>query len=100
MSVDFPRWTHAREIHAIGQTHRSAGHVRYTITDGDPLSAEVTTDYSVTIERPDAVIGHVSHGRMTCDAQDFIIEMTLEITEDGAVVLRRDWHERIPRDHV
>lgn len=100
MSVDFPRWTHAREIHAIGQTHRSAGHVRYTITDGDPLSAEVTTDYSVTIERPDAVIGHVSHGRMTCDAQDFIIEMTLEITEDGAVIFRRDWHERIPRDHL
>jgi hypothetical protein len=100
MVVDFPRWTYATAMPAIGQTHRGFGLARYRITDGDPLSARCETRYSVRIERPDAVIGHDSEGTLTCDATHFTVTMRLRITENGAEVFARDWNERIPRDHM
>jgi hypothetical protein len=100
MVVDFPRWTYATAMPAIDQTHRGTGLARYRIIDGEPLSAACETRYSVRIHRPDAVIGHDSEGRLTCDATHFIVTMRLRITENGAEVFARDWTERIPRDHV
>jgi putative CocE/NonD family hydrolase len=98
--VDFPRWIYATEMPAIGQTHRGTGMARYRIIDGDPLSARCETRYTVRIERPDGVFTHESEGALACDATDFIVTMRLRITENGAEVFARDWHERIPRDHV
>lgn len=98
--VDFPRWTYATEMPAIGQTHRGTGLVRYRITDGDPLSATCETRYSVEITRPDSTIRHESEGSLTCDATDFIINMCLRITENGTEVFFREWKERIARDHM
>ncbi len=62
MTVDFPRWTFSKTMPDIGQTVSSSGLVRYTITDGDPLSARMTTDYAVTIRRADGEFGHRSQG--------------------------------------
>lgn len=98
--VDFPRWTYATEMPAIGQTHRGTGLVRYRITDGDPLSATCETRYSVEITRADSTIRHESEGSLTCDATDFIINMCLRITENGTEVFFREWKERIARDHM
>jgi len=100
MVVDFPRWTYATAMPAIDQTHRGTGLARYRVIDGEPLSAACETRYSVRIHRPDAIIGHDSEGRLTCDATHFIVTMRLRITENGAEVFARDWTERIPRDHV
>ena len=85
---------------AIAQTHRGTGLSRYSITDGDPLSARCETRFTVRIERPDAVITHESEGSLTCDATHFTVQMHLRITENGAEVFARDWNERIPRDHI
>ncbi len=98
--VDFPRWIYATEMPAIGQTHRGTGIARYRITDGDPLSARCETRYTVQIERPDGMFTHESEGSLSCDATHFIVTMKLRITENGAEVFARDWHERIPRDHI
>lgn len=98
--VDFPRWTYATEMPAIGQTHRGTGYARYRITDGDPLSARCETGYTVEITRPDTTIRHESEGTLTCDATHFIISMCLRITENGTEVFARDWNERIARDHM
>ncbi len=98
--VDFPRWIYATEMPAIGQTHRGTGIARYRITDGDPLSARCETRYTVQIERPDGVFTHESEGTLSCDATHFVVNMRLRITENGADVFARDWHERIPRDHI
>ncbi len=68
MTVDFPRWTFSKTMSDIGQTVSSSGLVRYAIIDGDPLSARMTTDYAVTIHRPDGAFGHRSKGAMSCDA--------------------------------
>lgn len=98
--VDFPRWTYATEMPAIGQTHRGTGLARYRITDGDPLSARCETRYTVEITRADTTIRHESEGSLTCDATHFIVSMCLRITENGKQVFARDWNERIARDHM
>ena len=100
MVVDFPRWTYATEMPAIGQTHRGTGLARYRITDGDPLSARCETRYTVQIERADGVFTHESEGSLTCDAKDFIVKMSLRISENGVRIFARDWDERIARDHM
>ena len=100
MIVDFPRWTYATEMPAIGQTHRGTGLARYRITDGDPLSARCETRYTVRIDRADGTFTHESEGSLSCDATHFIVEMRLRITENGMQVFARDWNERIPRDHI
>ena len=100
LTVDFPRWTHATEMTDIATTVTSQGHVRHEITDGDPLSALTTTEYRVTIARPDATVGHWSRGRMSCDATHFILETELSVTENGTEIFRREWHERVRRDLV
>jgi hypothetical protein len=100
MVVDFPRWTAATHMPAIGQTHRTTGLARYRITDGDPLSARCETRYTVRIERADGIFTHESEGSLACDATHFIVTMQLRITENGAEVFARDWNERIPRDHL
>jgi hypothetical protein len=84
----------------IATTTRGKAMARYRITDGDPLSARCETDYSVEIERSDGRFGHESHGVLSCDATHFIVTMQLTVTENGAPIFQRDWHERIPRDHL
>ncbi|NMM43345.1 CocE/NonD family hydrolase [Rhodospirillaceae bacterium KN72] len=98
--VDFPRWTYSREMPDIGQTVTSDAFVRYTIIDGDPLSARCDSESNVEIRREDTTIGHHSTGSMTCDATTFRIQMSLRITENAETVFERNWDERIPRDMV
>jgi hypothetical protein len=100
MVVDFPRWTYLAEMPEIATTTRGRAMARYRITDGDPLSARCETDYSVEIERSDGRFGHESHGVLSCDATHFIVTMQLTVTENGKAIFQRDWHERIPRDHL
>ena len=100
MTVDFPRWTHKKEMPDIGQTQTSEGFARYEITDGDPLSAKTLTDYRVEMVRKDTTIMHHSRGLLTCDAKYFIVEIELEIQENGVRIFERKWHERIKRDMV
>ncbi len=100
MTVDFPRWTYALTFDDTGTTTTSEGFARYTITDGDPLSACLETGYTVGLIRPDTAITHASTGRLTCDATYFTYTAEITVTENGAPVFHRAFHERIPRDHV
>ncbi len=100
MTVDFPRWTYAKEMPDIGQTQSSEAFARYTIMEGEPLSAKMTTDYRVTMHRKDATIVHHSTGALSCDATHFIVDMELKLYENGKQVFERKWHERIKRDMV
>jgi predicted acyl esterase len=100
MVVDFPRWTSVLEMPDIGHVHRGEGLARYEITDGDPLSATTITRYRVQIERAGTVTEHHSEGRLTCDATHFRVEVQLTVSEDGIPIFRRQWDERIARDHM
>ncbi len=100
MTVDFPRWTYKKEMPDIGQIQTSEAFARYEITDGDPLSAKIITDYRVEMARKDTTIVHHSVGSLTCDAKNFIVDMNLEIQENGVKIFERKWHERLKRDMV
>ena len=100
MVVDFPRWTYSHEMPDIGQTVTSDALARYTITDGDPLSACCETEASVVIRRKDTATGHHSTGRLTADASHFRVEMHLRVAENDETVFERHWDERIARDLV
>jgi len=100
MTVDFPRWTYETELTDIKTTTRGRAYARYVITDGDPLSARCETLYEVEIVRPDATLGHVSRGSLSCDATHFIVDISLDVTEGGKTIFSRVWNERIARDHV
>jgi predicted acyl esterase len=100
MTVDFPRWTYAKDMTDIGQSHSSSGSVVFHITDGDPLSAETRTDYQSDITRGGVRHWHHSTGRMTCDATHFIIEIDVAAGEDDREIARKVWRDRIPRDHM
>lgn len=100
ITVDFPRWTSVTEMPDIGHVHRAEGLARYEITDGEPLSATTITRFKIGIERADGIFEHESHGRLTCDATHFRVEMRLTARENGVVIAERQWDERIPRDHV
>ena len=100
ITVDFPRWTSVTEMPDIGHVHRAEGLARYEITDGEPLSATTITRFKIGIERADGIFEHESHGRLTCDATHFRVEMSLTARENGVVIAERQWDERIPRDHV
>ena len=100
ITIDFPRWTGSRTMPDIGQTHITSGLARYTITEGDPLSARADSEFRIEIKRKDATIVHHSTGSLTCDAKHFIVDMTLNIQQDGKSVFERRWHERIRRDLV
>jgi putative CocE/NonD family hydrolase len=100
MTVDFPRWTFHKTMTDIGQVSRSTALARYDIVDGDPLSATLTTNYEVELQRPDTTVFHRSTGRLTCDATHFIVEMSLSVGENGKETHARQWHERIARDMV
>ncbi len=81
MTVDFPRWTYALTFDDTGTTTTSEGFARYTITDGDPLSACLETGYTVGLIRPDTAITHASTGRLTCDATHFTYAAGITVTE-------------------
>ena len=84
----------------IGQTHRGQGSVVHEIIDGDPLSARQTTHYRVEITRQDTVVSHESRGTLSCDATHFIVEMAVDVGENGQSIFKRSWRERIARDMV
>lgn len=98
--VDFPRWTYSTTMEDISTTVTSTGMVRHEIIEGEPLSAVTTTEYKVTLTRPDATIGHHSKGRLSCDATHFRLETELVVTENGQIFFQRTWDERFLRDHL
>ncbi len=98
--VDFPRWTYSVTFEDIATTVTSAGMVRHMITEGDPLSAVTTTEYTVSIARPDATVGHHSTGRLSCDATHFRLQSELTVSENGQTIFTRAWDKRFARDHM
>ncbi|MFZ1468631.1 MAG: CocE/NonD family hydrolase [Paracoccaceae bacterium] len=99
-TIDFPRWTYDHEMTDIGIRQASDGHARYTITEGQPLSAQMSTHYRVTQTRSDGIFTHESTSRMICDMTHFHVTAEIILSENGTEIFRRNWQEAIPRDHI
>jgi uncharacterized protein len=72
----------------------------FTITDGDPLSAEVACERHLGMLR-DGWSAHVeTASRMCSDAGEFLLEHRIEAYENGELVYSRERAMRIPRECV
>ena len=73
---------------------------RYSIVEGDPLSARVVVENTSAIGRGDwQMIAHV-RGEMTADAHAFHLVHELVVRDGDDEVFSRTFRAAIPRDHV
>ena len=73
---------------------------RFTIVEGDPLSAEVRCERSSEISRGDWRVRVETYSTMTSDATRFLVTNALEAYEGHTRVASKRWVKEIPRDHV
>lgn len=67
---------------------------------GDPLSATARSDRAVSMSRSDWSVRVEIQATMTADADNFMLEHTLDAYEGTQHVTTRAWSTTIPRDHV
>jgi uncharacterized protein len=72
----------------------------YSITEDDPLSAEVTFRAVSGIARGDWSGRAEVESSMRADAEAFDVSTELTAFESDSEVFRRRWEHRFPRDHV
>ena len=76
------------------------GRDTFAIVEGDPLSAEARSDWSISIGRGDWRTRVETTSRMTADAQAFRVTNALDAYEGEARVFAKTWHFSVPRDLV
>ena len=111
-----PRWEIARDvvtgIHTLvmsralagsrrfpdGITYRDRDPVRFSIVEGDPLSARVECERTIAIGRDAWQTRVEMRAGMSADAEAFHVTGTLDIYEGNRLVASRAHAARIPRD--
>ena len=81
----------------IDLTYGSNSSQKYTIVDGDPLSACIEYKSDFSFEREGWYIRTRSRLKTTCDASNFILKGRILGFENGQQVFIRDWNVKIPR---
>jgi putative CocE/NonD family hydrolase len=87
-------------VYPHGMRELSENEAIYSIVEGDPLSAEVRCYQAIEYQRGDHHVRLDAHGRMSCNADSFLLEHRLEAREHGEVIRERTWSKRIRRDLV
>jgi hypothetical protein len=90
----------AYTIDPVGLRVEHHKHERFTIREGDPLSAVVETAHSHKIERGEWRVRTETQTRMASTAAEFVLEARLDAFEGERRILSRNWHLRRPRDLV
>ena len=70
---------------------------RYTITEGDPLSAGIYYQAEFSFAREEWDVQTSSELTVTCDADNFYLKGKIEAFEDEQLVFNRGWDLSIPR---
>ncbi|MFB7717511.1 CocE/NonD family hydrolase [Nocardia sp. NPDC056100] len=71
---------------------------RFTLTEGDPLSARVECERTDAIGRADWDTEIRTRSVMTCTATDYLVTNQLIALEHGEQVYTRTWTTTVPRD--
>ena len=89
-------------VHRFNEIDTTVDHgMLRTLTIGaDPLSARDAIEQHYEMGRDGWRIRIETRTVLTSDATHFIVEGSLRVLENGALVRERDWHERILRDHL
>jgi len=73
---------------------------RLAMTGDDPLSAAVSGTWRYQLERPGLEADVRAETRFAATADEFLVDLRLEVDADGAPFADRRWKERIPRRGV
>jgi uncharacterized protein len=90
----------ARRLLANGVEYGSTNRNTYTISEGDPLSAEVCCEWTLDVGRGDWQTRLESVSTMMADAERFFITNELTAFEGEEQVFTKKWKSEIPRDFV
>ncbi|WP_120633671.1 CocE/NonD family hydrolase [Ruegeria sp. EL01] len=82
---------------AIDLTYGSTNTQRYTITEGDPLSAKIEYSADFSFAREGWDVRTESRLVTTCDADNFILNGSVAAFEGENQVFTRTWDIKIPR---
>jgi hypothetical protein len=81
-----------------GITYRDRDPIRFSIVEGDPLSARVECERTIAIGRDDWQTRVEMRASMSADAEAFHVTGTLDVFEGDRPVASRAHAARIPRD--
>jgi len=84
---------------ADGLEYRDRDPYRFTLVEGDPLSAAVECERTIRIGRGDWQTRLEVTARMTADADAFLVSSTIDAYEGETRVSSRAHSARVPRDH-
>ncbi|WP_339251728.1 CocE/NonD family hydrolase [Sporosarcina sp. FSL W8-0480] len=90
----------ARKLHCNGIEYGSTNRNVFTIEEGEPLSAKVQCDWTLTVGRDDWQTSLETTSVMTADEKNFILMNQLIAYEGEKEVFNRTWKTEIPRDFV
>jgi hypothetical protein len=83
-----------------GLEYESTRRDRFTITEGQPLSARVDCERSAGFRRGAWQVRIETNSSLTADATTFHMTNVLEAYEGQARVFAKTWHCRVARDLV
>ncbi|WHY01785.1 CocE/NonD family hydrolase [Neobacillus sp. DY30] len=90
----------ARRLLSNGIEYGSTNRNTYTISEGDPLSAEVCCEWTLDVGRGEWQTRLESVSTMKSDAERFFITNELKAFEGEKQVFKKNWNSEIPRDLV
>jgi putative CocE/NonD family hydrolase len=82
----------------IGLEVGRRAHERYGAVADDFTSVRGESTWTMRFRRDDWDVRVVTHTRLTCDEEDFVVDATLDGWEGDRRVFSRTWNERVPRD--
>ncbi|MDQ1000745.1 putative CocE/NonD family hydrolase [Neobacillus niacini] len=90
----------ARRLLANGVEYGSTNRNTYSISEGDPLSAEVCCEWTLDVGRGDWQTRLESVSTMKADKERFFITNEFTAFEGQKQVFTKKWNSEIPRDFV
>jgi hypothetical protein len=85
-------------ISRIGLEYSGGGRERYSIREGDPLSAKAVSLYAITHGRGDWQVGIETETIVTATKDNFLVTAKLEAFESGRRIFSRTFDTTIKRD--
>ncbi|SFL80343.1 CocE/NonD family hydrolase [Salibacterium qingdaonense] len=82
-----------------GIRHGSKNKNTFTITSGDPLSANIRCEWELTVARDDWDTQLFTDSIMTSDDASFYLTNTMVALLNGEEIFRKTWEETIPRNY-
>jgi hypothetical protein len=102
------RWALAADLSYFGSfriaesglEYSERGRDTFTVVEGDPLSAEAGSSWSIALGRGDWRTRVETESRMTGDSDVFRVTNVLEAYEGNMRVFAKAWQSSVPRDLV